>query len=209
MFDMDIPGLYFLSKTSKLQYSSFSENLAKLIDIDSPKKALGKTDFDLCWKTQAKFYTSTDKKILEERILYFNKVEIIPKGDQIIKILISKYPLQNNLGDCIGVAGYFTEITHHNFTRNKGYIDYTTNRFYFDENATDKYFTPRELEVLKLLMTGYQSKKIALILKISSRTADEYIDNIKTKLNCYTKSEVILSAFKLGLSHLIFDSEKQ
>ena len=58
-------------------------------------------------------------------------------------------------------------------------------------------------------MTGYQSKKIALILKISSRTADEYIDNIKTKLNCYTKSEVILSAFKLGLSHLIFDSEKQ
>lgn len=49
----------------------------------------------------------------------------------------------------------------------------------------------REIEVAKVLKTGASTSEVAQTLKISARTAESYIGNIKNKLNCNRKDELI------------------
>lgn len=50
--------------------------------------------------------------------------------------------------------------------------------------------TVRELECLKYLYQGLNSRQTGHILVISNRTVEKHIDSIKTKLNCYSKLEL-------------------
>ena len=54
--------------------------------------------------------------------------------------------------------------------------------------------TPRERTCLMQLIKGKTSKQIA------ERTIESYLNNIKHKLGCKTKSELILKIYELGLS---------
>lgn len=59
----------------------------------------------------------------------------------------------------------------------------------------DKYpnisFTRREAECMVHLLKGKTLAKIASVLKLSSRTIEYYVNNMKTKLNCHSKYELI------------------
>lgn len=60
--------------------------------------------------------------------------------------------------------------------------------------------TPREKEVLKFISNGFPASYIAQQLKLRCRTVENYIANIKDKLSCYSKVELIQKA--LGLSSI-------
>lgn len=68
------------------------------------------------------------------------------------------------------------------------------------ENA---YLTKRETEVLRYVILGYTAKRVAIILNISYRTVETYIENIKFKLRCNSKGEIIEKAIKTGLLNLL------
>lgn len=53
------------------------------------------------------------------------------------------------------------------------------------------YLSKRELECLRLTIRGKTTKQIAIILGLSRWTVDEYLTNIKLKMNVATKSELI------------------
>lgn len=57
--------------------------------------------------------------------------------------------------------------------------------------AANIHLTTRELEILKLVIFGHGAKKIGLLLKISNRTVEKYIENLKNKFNCRKKTELI------------------
>ncbi len=59
--------------------------------------------------------------------------------------------------------------------------------------------TRRELEVLRYVILGYTAKKVALRLNISFRTVEKHISNIKMKLGCFTKGDIIQKAITLGV----------
>lgn len=80
--------------------------------------------------------------------------------------------------------------------------DWLENTLKFESiNYIDKYsflaelykyqFTPREIECLPLLIKGYTSKQIAEFLHISYRTVEDYVNNIKDKMNVTTKNELV------------------
>ena len=54
--------------------------------------------------------------------------------------------------------------------------------------------TPREKTLLSLLSKGLYAHQIADRLELSKRTIEHYTDNIKMKLDCYTKAELIQKA---------------
>lgn len=54
-----------------------------------------------------------------------------------------------------------------------------------------KYFTKREAECMALLLKGKTIHSVAIMLKISPRTVEYYIKNMKAKLGCRTKFELI------------------
>lgn len=51
--------------------------------------------------------------------------------------------------------------------------------------------TKREIECLRYLLLGYTAKETAKNLTLSSRTVETHINNIKHKLNCFSKRKII------------------
>lgn len=64
-------------------------------------------------------------------------------------------------------------------------------KIYLGKNLVDIYFTSREAEVMVELLRGQTLQEAASTLKLSPRTIEFYVKNMKTKLKCRTKSELI------------------
>jgi DNA-binding NarL/FixJ family response regulator len=59
--------------------------------------------------------------------------------------------------------------------------------------------TPREIEVLRLLVTGQSNPQIAETLFISPRTATTHVTNILAKLGVESRTEAAARAIRQGL----------
>lgn len=57
----------------------------------------------------------------------------------------------------------------------------------------------QQKQCLSCLMQGMTIKEIANYLKLSPRTVEHYIDAIKSKLHCSSRSKLIMKALELGL----------
>jgi DNA-binding CsgD family transcriptional regulator len=57
----------------------------------------------------------------------------------------------------------------------------------------------RELDVLRLLVSGMTNREVAGSLGISVRTAEFHRENIRRKLKAQTRSELVAHARSLGL----------
>ena len=54
----------------------------------------------------------------------------------------------------------------------------------------DIFLSPRQKECMRYLLRGYTASDTALLLNLSKRTVESYIDHIKLKMNCYSKLEL-------------------
>lgn len=54
-----------------------------------------------------------------------------------------------------------------------------------------KKFTQREIDILSFIISGRSSKRIAIVLSISSRTVDNHMRNIMMKLGCNSREQII------------------
>lgn len=72
-------------------------------------------------------------------------------------------------------------------------------------NASSSYIqlSHRQLDCARLLLMGMKYKEIANKLGLSSRTIEFYIENLKTKLQCQNKTELIIRL--MGLSHAVIE----
>jgi DNA-binding NarL/FixJ family response regulator len=59
--------------------------------------------------------------------------------------------------------------------------------------------TPRELEVLRLLVEGHSNRQIAEQLFISAKTASVHVTNLLSKLGVHSRLEAAAMARRLGL----------
>ena len=63
----------------------------------------------------------------------------------------------------------------------------------------NKKLTPRELLVLTLVAAGFSDRKIAEKLSISIRTVNNYVLDIRAKLNANSRTHATVKALKKGL----------
>jgi DNA-binding CsgD family transcriptional regulator len=64
-----------------------------------------------------------------------------------------------------------------------------------EKNSTN--LTDRQISCLTHLIKGKSHKQIAKELHLSPRTVEHYLDAIKLKLNCYTRSELISKSLQI------------
>ncbi len=68
------------------------------------------------------------------------------------------------------------------------------------------YFTQREAECMMNLIKGRTISTTASALELSSRTVEFYVNNIKRKLNCRTKSDLIQKVLETDfMQHVDFN----
>lgn len=78
--------------------------------------------------------------------------------------------------------------------------DFTTESREDRQEKTKGKLTPREKDVLRLLVKGSTNKEIANDLFISEKTVKSHLNKIFKKLNVSRRLDAILSAIKLGFS---------
>jgi DNA-binding NarL/FixJ family response regulator len=59
--------------------------------------------------------------------------------------------------------------------------------------------TPREVEILALLVDGFTNKEIALRLSVSPRTVETHVERVLGKLEVRSRSRAIAKALRLGI----------
>jgi DNA-binding NarL/FixJ family response regulator len=71
-----------------------------------------------------------------------------------------------------------------------------------DEYPEAETLTPREIEVLRLIVQGHTNRQIAEVLNLSSRTVESHRANLMGKLNLHSRVEVVRYAAEHGLLEL-------
>lgn len=65
--------------------------------------------------------------------------------------------------------------------------------------------TNRERQCLNYILEGYTAAEIGEIIDLSRRTVEQYTDNLKGKLQCYSKSELYRRFYELKIMGLLHE----
>jgi two-component system cell cycle sensor histidine kinase/response regulator CckA len=99
-------------KDLKFNYLGCNELFAKDAGLAKSEQILGKNDFELGWKEQAKLYRMDDKEVMEsgKSKLNYEEPQDRPEGKR-VWLRTSKIPLRENNRDIVGVLGTYEDIT--------------------------------------------------------------------------------------------------
>lgn len=65
------------------------------------------------------------------------------------------------------------------------------NGYFYLHNGKNIKLTPRQFDCVSLLLKGYPNKVIASQLSLSTRTCEHYIEAVKDKFDCHSRSDLI------------------
>lgn len=158
---------------------------------------IGFTDDDVNWLEgghAADYFMSVDKQVFSEQRLVTNENEILLKNNQhgelvVRLIMVTKRPILHN-GISQGVILEAEDIS------NKLFPSLFKKEIFMHQ--TSGLLSSRETECAQLVLLGYSYKHIANKLNLSARTVEFYVQNMKEKLNCANKQQLIDKLLQLG-----------
>lgn len=209
-----LPG-YFVLKSLDSTYRLANLNAAQLLGFDTPNHLIGHTDYDLkCAASQhADQFIKEDQLTLEHGNLKFISHFCYAK-DNWKTCIYEKKIFKDDHGAITGISCYVMDITENNLIdlsrfllTTDGKYNYQFEKYQFAYVVNDTLMgtdlTNRESECLFFILRGKSCKTIARILEISPKTVEYYIDQLKYKMNCVTKSDLIEQALRLGYINFI------
>ncbi len=91
--------------------------------------------------------------------------------------------------DLIAKNNIFAEMEHE-------FLDSINAKYYKIKRLQEQYsLSGREVQCLELILQNKITKQIANFLNLTTRTAETYIENLKKKLDCHTKNEMVVKFF--------------
>ena len=88
------------------------------------------------------------------------------------------------------------------FVAYRSYDRKTIKRYYLGERHPNIYFSQREVECLSLCLKNLSNPQIGKKMGLSSRTIEFYLKNIKQKVSCGSKSQLIAWASEANFDFL-------
>ncbi|MFA6060557.1 MAG: helix-turn-helix transcriptional regulator [Taibaiella sp.] len=170
------------------------------------------SDFDAPWCEYADNYLKHDKDTLSG--INYRQLDPVMSADGFKVLMAEKTVLYDEEGNFSAILGVGMEVKDKDILT---FIHKSTKQQPLHKKkslvvADEKYLqikfnkptlSLRESECLFFLLHGYTTKMIANLLGLSSRTIETYIENIKNKFGCNSKSELIELSIELGIFHFI------
>ncbi|MBA3535144.1 MAG: hypothetical protein H0T84_00815, partial [Tatlockia sp.] len=150
------------TKNKKTLFTGSCENTAIAADIDSPGE--GKSDLDLIWRERASQYLTGDESALNGKT--YRTTELVTIKTGIIRLATIKSPLYDRRERLVGIVGCSIDITDKSIIHHSGHFD-QRGFLHLDQSFSNEYLTKQEVAVLKWLLHGYTSKKIAEQINLS------------------------------------------
>lgn len=210
-----MPNLYFWKKNLDLVYIDFDKNLTQMLSSRNKLILPGVCDFEIpSFAKIAGSLQMEDQIVMASQTMHqFLTVIQYPKNRWKVA-LVTKLPLYDSDNKLIGTFGYgleLTELISNVFHILKGLIyseklmsaSYIVGNSFLKKEKEEINLTSRESECLFFLLRGNTTKKIGKILKLSPRTIEQYVEILRHKFNCTTKSELISKAIEYGFLNYI------
>jgi DNA-binding CsgD family transcriptional regulator len=197
----------FAYKTLDHEIVNCNQRFLDYIGFKTVDSLAGKTDFDLAWQDYTHIYHAQEDDAVQGKIYSALHPGQEASGRKFV-CFNRKFPWRNEEGTIIGIVSYSIEVDNPNFIEVSSLLSKTAicepeKDHLLCEKFSDFKLTPRECECLFYLLHGKTSKLIARIMVISHRTVESYIDALKLKFNCHTKSDLIDFCIKNGLIKIV------
>ncbi|MFI5406378.1 MAG: LuxR C-terminal-related transcriptional regulator [Nitrososphaerales archaeon] len=213
-----LPGFFNINDMeSRVIYSN--NRTAKIFGFPSEESLIGITAFDLrCPAVEcAAAFVQQDSIVRKTgKALTLLDIHGYTDGTKIFLTKKTPYIVNEKIS---GSICYATEINTHSLSQicaaliqsDKKYFTHRNNNersYIIGMNPNEKQLSERETECVFYLLRGMTSKQIGNAIGLSRRTVEAYIENIKIKLNCNKRSEIVEYGLRSGYlnyipSHLI------
>lgn len=171
---------------------------ANICGFSSPDQATGKTIFDVSIGNNAKDLLDNCASVLEqESVKIFDEYNMRFDGRS-LQFLSIKFPCYDAEYRLQGTFGISIVLGEHSLAdaitqlSDLGLLSKNTPQNQAIKlNLENIFLTPREKECLEYTIKGFTAKQIAKNLHISPRTVEEYLNQLKIKLDVSTKQQMI------------------
>ncbi len=177
------PEIFLFSKDKKGKYLQANSAYCNFIGI-SELDLIGLSDFDLCWKKEETLngYKNDQHIVKSKSSKIFLEFGTGHQG-KTIHTFSHKFPLLTKKRKANGIICMAFKLPK---VKSRMKLDNKSNNHNMLEVLSN-----REQECLRLFLNGKTAKETAIFLDISYRTVEEYFSNIKKKLGCQTKRELL------------------
>ncbi len=202
------PGFYF-AKDLQSTYYSASESFLLIAGIQKNKDIQGKTDADLPLENNIEEVRFHDSHVVTQQTSWTGyecgRTAFSPQAD--VYCFNTKTPLINDSNEIIGLFGVMFPLSAKIDVPLVGKLNKQLNdpeqNYHFVTPPALQHLTPQELICWFFILRGKTSKQIAQAMKISPKTVDFHLINIKNKLNIKYKKDIIDYAFANNLLQFI------
>lgn len=155
----------------------------------------------------AEKYDTHDKQVINQvKTINVLSIDKVSQNDPII-MHGCKVPLINDEGQVEGLLGQALQLQKNYLAHLQKLLQLENQNLVktiFEINNYNDYgLSPRESECYFYLLRGLTAKIIGNKLALSPKTVEFYLTNVRQKLNCATKTELIEKGFDLGLHYII------
>ncbi len=174
-----------------------NEPCLSICGVQSRNDLVGKTISSICdYREQVEIIHLNNQRVMRDKNMLAIDEHIVAAHDIYSHSISFKFPWLDADDELIGVFGCAVIVSSQNLENIAGQTAMIVEKFCAANNnpastrlINGKYFSAREMDVVKLIMRGKTVKETALQLGLSQRTVESYFSNIKLKLNVTTKSE--------------------
>lgn len=187
-------NIYIVDASSETRYAN--EMCADIIGYDSIKSALGKSIFDVTSYESAIAVRNHDIQVMRQNNATITEEEL-ERDDYLQRCLSFKYPLYKK-DEIVGVFGCSIFYERDTLTTalaqivNMGLLDSAPASRLNTKLKKSLYdFTKREEQCLYYSVRGKSAREIGVVLNLSRRTVEQYLENVKFKMGVRTRSEML------------------
>jgi DNA-binding CsgD family transcriptional regulator len=213
-FIKQIPG-FFGILSLKSDFLLVNDNGSNWIGFTSPDSMMGLSYRDMRCKAaeHADFFVSLDEKVKIQGKMRFLGHYCYANNEWKI-ILGEKYLIKDNENKAVAIATQFNDFTHSNLIdisrfliNNAKKYSYKISKEQFFYEVVDSYtnykLTERQAVCMFFILRGKTMKEIANLLHLSPRTIEHHFEQIKVKLGCFNKNDLVEKGILEGYMNIL------
>lgn len=204
-----LPGWYIYWKDIQGHYMSCNDAMAAINNFSSPQDIAGRCDYDLplISALTAELFREDDKKVIASgSAMQFQELAVFGKHE--ILFFSIKTLLYNQNKKIVGILGmsceqgifdsqaHYPALYNRHVSSSASTLSLLARETHFSECEKKHGLSRRQSECLYYLTRGMTMKQIAKVLNVSPRTIEHHVENLKVKLDCYSRSALVAKAMQ-------------
>lgn len=175
---LSLPNCLVYWKDLNGHFLGCNKLMASELELSADSEIQGLSDFDLpIQRDDASIYRRNDQIVLNQNCaLEFQETAVLTKENKRVTYKSVKMPLVTKLNETIGTIGITSLL--------------------YSESVDAPTLSKRQKDCLYFAVLGYTMKEISIELGLSPKTVEHYINNVKNKLKCSSRSMLIQKALR-------------